>query len=86
MNQAWEYMKEIEQAQEITNTMNHIRIHKKVYLVYELLDLKGQTPMKYYCDLREESYLEQKFPFQQVDKLREKVTKYWKEFIKLLKE
>ena len=76
----------MKQAQEITNAINYARIYKKVYLVCKLLGLKGQNPTKCYYNLNEESYLKQKFLFQQVDKPRRKVVKSWKEFMKQPKE
>ena len=76
MDQAQKYMKGIEHAQEIMNAINYARICKKVYLVCELLEVKGQNRAKCYCNLHEESYLKQKFPYYQVDKPRGKAVKY----------
>ena len=41
MDKAQKYVQGMENKNKIINAINHIRLYKKIYLVYEFLELKG---------------------------------------------
>ena len=49
MDIVWQYTKQKEKQREVVNLINHIRLYKRVYLVSEILGLKGETSIKCYC-------------------------------------
>ena len=72
---AYQCTKQKEKQREVVNTINHTRIYKRVYLISELLGLKGETPIKcYYYELEKSNY-EWNFGFINVMKLKSKVLK-----------
>jgi len=58
MDIAHRYISQIKKQREIMSMINHVRLCKKVYLVRELLGLKGETPIRWFCNKEDVSDFE----------------------------
>ena len=76
-----EYIKEMKDRNKILNKINQVRLHKKAYLPFKLLGMKGQQKTKYFECIEEKSQYQWKFKFPLVLIPAGRVKKVWKEFL-----
>jgi len=81
MDYAIDYVKEKNLAMKILALINHVRLHKEIILLYELVGMEGRCKTLEFRNTNDKSCIKWKIKFPKLPKPSKKSLQYWKDFI-----